>query len=56
VEERTDPQPGNSAAATGNDNPTLQADGLMLVPLAAAAALDPSVFNKVNATEAVPAS
>ena len=28
----------------------------MLVPLAAAAALDPSVFSKVNASEAIPAS
>lgn len=56
MEERTDPQSGNSATATGDDNPTPQADGLMLVPLATAAALDPSVFNKVNATEAIPTS
>jgi hypothetical protein len=56
VEKRTDPQPGDSAAAAGGDAPALQADGLVLVPLATAAALDSSVFNKVNASEAVPAS
>ena len=56
MENRTDPQPGDSAAAAGGDAPALQADGLVLVPLATAAALDSSVFNKVNASEAVPAS
>ena len=56
MEKRTDPQPGDSAATTGGDAPALQADGLVLVPLATAAALDSSVFNKVNASEAVPAS
>ena len=56
MENRTDPQPGDTAAAAGGGAPALQADGLVLVPLATAAALDSSVFNKVNASEAVPAS
>jgi hypothetical protein len=31
-------------------------DGLVIAPLATAAALDPSVFSKVSATEAIPAT
>ena len=53
---RTDPQPSTSAAAAGSHSPPLAADADMLVPLAPAAALDPSAFRPVNATEAVPAS
>jgi len=46
-----------ATTADGNDpatNPST--DGLVIAPLATAAALDPSVFSKVNATEAIPAT
>ncbi|HEY80450.1 MAG TPA: hypothetical protein G4O05_05160, partial [Caldilineae bacterium] len=33
-----------------------QTQGVLVVPLAAAAALDPSVFSRVNATEAIPST
>ena len=55
MEARTDPQP-DAAAAAGGEAPSLAANADVLVPLAAAAALDPSAFNRVNATEAIPAS
>jgi SPP1 gp7 family putative phage head morphogenesis protein len=56
VEERTNPQPGHSITATVDDDPALRTDGFVVVPMAAAAALDSSVFSKVNASEAVPAT
>jgi len=46
-----------ATTADGNDsaaNPST--DGLVIAPLATAAALDPSVFSKVSAIEAIPAS
>jgi hypothetical protein len=46
-----------ATTADGNDpaaNPST--DGLVIAPLATAAALDPSVFSKVSATEAIPAT
>ncbi len=55
METRTEPQP-DAAAAMGGEAPPLNADADVLVPLAAAAALDPSAFNRINATEAIPAS
>jgi hypothetical protein len=56
VEDRTDPQTGHSTTAALDENPALQTDGFVVVPMAAAAALDSSVFSKVNASEAVPAT
>jgi flagellar basal body-associated protein FliL len=56
VETRSNPTPDNPASGSGAEPTPLQADGLVLIPLAAAAALDPSVFSKVNASEAIPAS
>ena len=55
METRTDPDAGDDAAA-GGDAPSLAADGHLVAPLATAAALDPSAFNRINATEAVPAA
>jgi hypothetical protein len=50
-------QPDTAATAVTNESDTTpHADGLVVVPLAAAAALDPSVFSRVNASEAIPAS
>lgn len=43
------------AAGNGSDN-TPHADGLVVAPLATAAALDPSVFSKVSASKAIPAT
>jgi hypothetical protein len=56
VETRSNPTSDNPASGSGAEPTPLSADGLVLVPLAAAAALDPSVFSKVNASEAIPAS
>jgi hypothetical protein len=56
VEARSNPTPDSPTSVSGTKTPPLQADGLVLVPLAAAAALDPSVFSRVNASEAIPAS
>ncbi len=56
METQTDAQPDSSATTVVNDSPTLTAAGEVLAPLAAAAALDASAFNQINATEAVPAS
>jgi len=55
VETRCNPTPDRSAAVSGAQTPPLHADGLVLVPHAAAP-LDPSVFSKVNPSEAIPAS
>jgi len=50
-------QPDTAATAvTSESDTTPHVDGLVVVPLATAAALDPSVFNKVNTSEAVPTS
>ena len=50
-------QPDTAAiAVTSESDTTPHVDGLVVVPLAAAAALDPSVFSRVNASEAIPAS
>jgi len=56
VETRSNPTSDNPASGSGAEPTSLSADGLVLVPLAAAAALDPSVFSKGNASEAIPAS
>jgi hypothetical protein len=46
-----------AATADGNGHATHPStDGLVIAPLATAAALDPSVFSKVSATEAIPAT
>jgi len=50
-------QPDTAATAvTSESDTTPHADGLVVVPLAAAAALDTGVFSRVNASEAIPAS
>lgn len=56
METRSNPTPDSPASGSGAEPTPLSADGLVLVPLAAAAALDPSVFSKVNASESIPAS
>ena len=53
--ERSQPDTATTAAASESDT-TPHVDDLVVVPLAAAAALDPSVFSRVNASEAIPAS
>ena len=53
---RTDPQPSTSGAAAASHPPSLAADADVLVPLAAAAALDASAFRSINPIEAVPAA
>ena len=55
METLSNPTPDSPASGSGTETSPLSADGLVLVPLAAAA-LDPSVFSKVNASEAIPAS
>jgi hypothetical protein len=56
VETRSNPTPDSPASGSGAEPTPLSADGQVLVPLAAAAALDPSVFSKVNASDAIPVS
>ena len=56
METQSNPKPDSPASGSGAEPSQLQTDGLVLVPLAAAAALDPSVFSKINASEAIPAS
>jgi hypothetical protein len=52
------PHPEEPPAATGGAAglQDTQTQGVLVVPLAAAAALDPSVFSRVNATEAIPST
>jgi len=52
------PHPEEPPAATGGAAGAhdTQAQGVLVVPVAAAAALDPSVFSRVNAAEAIPST
>ena len=54
METRTDPH--SDASAVGGEATSLTTDADVLTPLAAAAALDSSAFNRINAQEAIPES
>ncbi len=59
MERQNERTTSDGTATTADDNDPVtnpSTDGLVIAPLATAAALDPSVFSKVSATEAIPAT
>jgi hypothetical protein len=59
VEKQNERTTSDETATTADGNGPAaipSTDGMVIAPLATAAALDPSVFSKANATEAIPAT